>query len=298
MKSKEQAYFSKVFIVFIILIFNLIQCKKEVPVQAEGKPEESAVKYIAVAEGGLNIREVPELNGKVVHLVPNYSLIELLEEVGSTLNINDKEGKWAKVRHDGKSGYAFSGYISKAKIVNTQQNQDNSYYYTLYSLSSSTEDNNYDCTTNYMNFGCLVVVYKSDSNGAVNAFDSLVAENWIDKTHLAESWSIGDAGYGGSGIRSVDIFTKNATDIWKMESAVMIESEKNELEYERICLKNTCFDTKKNPDIISQLKTNRAIKYYNPGDYKETISSYISEIPIGENDFIIYIPDKNVVIKK
>ena len=68
-------------------------------------------------------------------------------------------------------------------------------------------------------------------------------------------------------------------------------------EKESICLKTYCFDLKKNPDLIGQIKSTTGLKFYSVGTYVENNKSYSTEIPFGENKSILFIPEKNVVIE-
>ena len=43
------------------------------------------------------------LDGKISFLIPKYSLIEVLEEVGEELEVKDKKGKWTKIQFGDKS---------------------------------------------------------------------------------------------------------------------------------------------------------------------------------------------------
>ena len=289
-------------ITLVLISLVLGNCKKGTSNSSDGNSNQNTGSNqfvrIVMAEGGLNIRETPMLDGKISFLIPKYSLIEVLEEVGEELEVKDKKGKWTKIQFGDKSGYAFGGYLTRAILEESRENPVGNYYYTFYSLPDYGQTEPSDCRANYMQAGCLVVVYKTGTHQVVNAFTDTLVQEWFDKNQLAACWSIGDAGYSGQGVRVINIFSKVETDIWNQESQVkMGEDDVAAQEKESICLKTYCFDLKKNPDLIGQIKSTTGLKFYSVGTYVENNKSYSTEIPFGENKSILFIPEKNVVIE-
>ena len=76
-----------------------------------------------------------------------------------------------------------------------------------------------------------------------------------------------------------------------------MEDDQSE-ESDKLCLKNFCFDLKKNPNVIAQIKSTRGLKYYEPGQYQGSANEYSTEIQIGTNETIIFFPAKNIVLGK
>lgn len=302
MKDKMEKFLFYGLIIIILVAFG--NCKKKVSnygntdFHPQYNPASVQTTKIVMADGGLNARDVPSLEGKVAFLIPKYSMIEPTEEVGEEIEIKDKKGKWAKVQFGDKTGYVFGGYLVKAIIEGSEKNMEGSYYYTFYSTPEYGKEEPTNCMANYMQAGCLVVVYKTSNDQPVNAFTDTVVNGWIDKYHLATSWSIGDAGYGGNGIKSMNIHTKAETEIWRMDSQAKIGDDDTTEESERLCLKNICFDIKKDPDVIAQIKSNRNLKFYEPGQYQGSANEYFAEIQINPNDTIIFYPGKNAVVRK
>lgn len=296
----------KTILLLVIILGNgFLNCKKgsndstisnSVENKAQTNSSSQFVKLV-MADGGLNIRETPRLDGKIVFLIPKYSLLDMIETVGEEVTVKDKKGKWMNVRFGDKSGYVYGAYLTNAILEESRESPEGNYYYTFFSLPDYGSEDPSDCRVNYMQSGCLVVVYKTGTGQIVNAFTDIVVQEWLDKNQLAATWSIGDAGYGGQGVKALNIFTKAETDIWKQELQMKIGEEDSTQESESICLKTYCFDLKKNPDVISQIKSTRGLKFYSSGTYNENTKSYSTQISIGENKSILFIPEKNIVIE-
>ncbi len=100
-------------ILFALLTFTFIfetGCKKSAT-------KDSAFTVDAV--GGLNMRKDPTLNGEVVALVPNGSSVSLLEEKDTAIEIKGIKGKWTKITWEGKTGWAFGGFLKSGSSANT-----------------------------------------------------------------------------------------------------------------------------------------------------------------------------------
>lgn len=282
---------------------GIVYCKKEKtnqPNQANPGQNTNSTRQgkLVIADGGLNVRENPALDAKVSYLLPNYSFLEDFEEEGETIEVKDKKGKWTKVNFEGNTGYVFGGYLTNSTLHDSSSDPTGTHFYNFYSTPEPGSEYPTDCTSNYMQSGCLVVVYKTNNNRPVNAFTDTVVNGWIDKDHLATSWSIGDAGYGGNGIKARNIHTKEETEIWRRDSHDKIMEDDQSEESDKLCLKNFCFDLKKNPNVIAQIKSTRGLKYYEPGQYQGSANEYSTEIQIGTNETIIFFPAKNIVLGK
>lgn len=302
MKIKIQNY-AMIWIILIILL-EFGNCKQKINKYGNTdfhphlNPASRQTTKIVMADGGLNARDVPSLEGKVAFLIPKYSMIEPTEEVGEEIEIKDKKGKWAKVQFGDKTGYVFGGYLVNAIIEGSEKNNEGSYYFIFYSTPAQGNTELTDCMNNYMQAGCLVVVYKASNDQPVNAFTDTVVNGWIDKDHLATSWSIGDAGYGGDGIKSINIHTKDSYDIYRRDSQMKMGEGDGIEESDRLCLKSYCFDLKKNPDVIAQIKSTKGLKLFEVGQYQAVNNEYATEIQLGQNDTIVFFPGKNVVMRK
>lgn len=67
-----------------------------------------------MAEGGLKMREAPDANARVLALVPNRTLVEMVEQTGAETEIAGKKGRWIKIRFLDATGWAFGGFLSDA----------------------------------------------------------------------------------------------------------------------------------------------------------------------------------------
>lgn len=61
---------------------------------------------------GLKLRGDKKLDGAVIALMPYRDGVTLLEESGEPVRIMGASGKWCRVEWDGKTGWAFGGFLS------------------------------------------------------------------------------------------------------------------------------------------------------------------------------------------
>jgi len=66
------------------------------------------------AEGGLKMREAPDANARVLVLVPNRALVEMVEQSGDETEIAGKKGRWTKIRFLDLAGWVFGGFLTDA----------------------------------------------------------------------------------------------------------------------------------------------------------------------------------------
>jgi len=94
-----------------------------------------------IAVKGLNLRESPTLNGKVITLVPFLDKVALLNEAISstdtlsTVNFSDQDnniypdyivGEWVKIKYQNKEGYVFNAYLMQEhgdQPLHSEENQ-------------------------------------------------------------------------------------------------------------------------------------------------------------------------------
>ncbi|WP_258101488.1 SH3 domain-containing protein [Marinoscillum pacificum] len=102
----------------LILLCSLLDTVAQQPI----KPEKL---YRVIPVNGLNLREQPSLNSRVLVSVPFSEEISTTEVVGSDTIIDGSKGHWIKAKYKNHSGYVFSGFIEnykyvKAGILNSQ----------------------------------------------------------------------------------------------------------------------------------------------------------------------------------
>lgn len=108
--------------VLTIIIFSLLffgACKSGDKTQEDAIPNSDSLivdtpknKIVFIAAiTGMNLREAPHRNSKVIHSLPYSQKVEVLEKTDITEVIDGLEGEWIKVGVEGKEGYIFNGYI-------------------------------------------------------------------------------------------------------------------------------------------------------------------------------------------
>jgi len=66
---------------------------------------------VVAADAGLNLRREPTLSSEAVLLMPDGSVLEVLETGAGVETINGLTGQWHKVSFRGMVGWAFGGYL-------------------------------------------------------------------------------------------------------------------------------------------------------------------------------------------
>jgi hypothetical protein len=102
------------YIIMLSIILTLfISCKKEI--EKPNDTTNSGTLRFVTANDGINLREAPDQDGKVVTLIPIGSEVKIIEERWDTLTLDEKTGKWTKVEWKEFSGWAFGGFLSESK---------------------------------------------------------------------------------------------------------------------------------------------------------------------------------------
>lgn len=83
-------------------------CKKRAPYA----PEAASGDVYVRAEGGLRMRAEPRTDSPVIFNIPDGEKIELLPDASEELTIDGKKGKFRKVEHRKKTGWAFDAFFS------------------------------------------------------------------------------------------------------------------------------------------------------------------------------------------
>lgn len=70
-----------------------------------------------IAEGGLNLRESPDQNSKILLKIPDSHKVEILNEEDSLpiTEINYIPGKWIRIKYQEYSGYVFNSFLLPIK---------------------------------------------------------------------------------------------------------------------------------------------------------------------------------------
>ncbi len=87
------------------------------------------------ANSGLKMRESPDLNAKLIVVIPYQEKVTLLEEKGEAVTISGATGKWSRVQWQSNKGWVFGGFLSTAETGKTDQRfiwgDDKSGYYSI-----------------------------------------------------------------------------------------------------------------------------------------------------------------------
>lgn len=91
--------------ILILLPLIFISCDKF------KSKDNSGLKKIVNAQGGLRMRETSDTSGKVISIIPDKSEVSVIETTGSEIEISGKKGKWTKVSFENKEGWIFGGFL-------------------------------------------------------------------------------------------------------------------------------------------------------------------------------------------
>ncbi|MBM9502254.1 SH3 domain-containing protein [Leptospira sp. 201903071] len=104
--------YSKITIIILLLI-STFNCTSKETIQVK---RESLKGYFSVnAEGGLRLRENPNIQAKIILTIPESKIVYVLEEVGEIETNDEKKGKWVKLEYKRTIGYAFGPFLAKVE---------------------------------------------------------------------------------------------------------------------------------------------------------------------------------------
>lgn len=79
---------------------------------------------MVVTSNSLNLRDIPDINGRKVATLPRGTLVEFLEAYkdneyvqADTLDANSPYGAWLKVRYRNQTGYAFGAFLTGTYVL-------------------------------------------------------------------------------------------------------------------------------------------------------------------------------------
>lgn len=99
--------------IFILILLSAFNCTSREVIQVK---RDSLKGYFSVnADGGLRLRENPNVQSKVILTIPESKIVNILEEVGEIETNNDKKGKWVRVEYGRTTGYALSPFLAKVE---------------------------------------------------------------------------------------------------------------------------------------------------------------------------------------
>lgn len=120
------------------------------------------------AEGGLKMREAPNVNSKTVGVVPNFATVELIEQGKEEIEIAGTQGRWMKIRFLDASGWAFGGFLSE-NVVGSRKIDPHEIFRNGESITfvydGSRKEND---PKQYMDGDCTAYSWKLHANGSVS----------------------------------------------------------------------------------------------------------------------------------
>ncbi len=96
-------------ILFALALMVSVGCKKN-----DAAKDGTSVMKVQ-APGGLRMRETPDLNSKVVVLIPDGSEVSVVEVKEPEVEVAGKKGRWTKVSWKDTTGWAFGGFLAKSE---------------------------------------------------------------------------------------------------------------------------------------------------------------------------------------
>lgn len=101
-------------LIITILLVSSFNCKKNQTTEIKEKFQEFPPKAMLIqANGGLRLRETPNINGNILVVIPNGSIIKTYGNVSQEETQQGKKGKWTRVKYLHYSGFVFSGFLSE-----------------------------------------------------------------------------------------------------------------------------------------------------------------------------------------
>jgi len=62
---------------------------------------------------GLRVRDIPDLQGNKIYLLPNKSLVEVIKTDDKSVNIDGINSNWKQIKYNNITGWVFGGYLQK-----------------------------------------------------------------------------------------------------------------------------------------------------------------------------------------
>ena len=110
-------------IILLAVVVALMSCSKDEQAAKESLPDRDVARVTAAS--GLNMRAEPAMNAPVLFVIPERTLVPVLDYAGDPFTVEDKSGRWAKVNFNNASGWVFSGFLeSTTAAMQTETAQE------------------------------------------------------------------------------------------------------------------------------------------------------------------------------
>ena len=96
---------------YLFLFFVIFSCKKAENQPVEEKASTPVITATVEANSGLRLRKSPDLDGEKLGLIPDKTLIQVLEISPDRIKVGMEEGNWTKVQWNGLQGWVFGAYL-------------------------------------------------------------------------------------------------------------------------------------------------------------------------------------------
>lgn len=77
----------------------------------QSTPTTNQTKIVSVGGSVLTMRESPDIKGKALYSIPDKTIVTIIEETGSDVEISGVKGKWTKVAIANREGWVFGGFL-------------------------------------------------------------------------------------------------------------------------------------------------------------------------------------------
>lgn len=154
--------------IFFIILFG---CKKK----AEDENKNIEIKLFVFANGGLNLRERPDVNSSKIAFLNDGEFVTLIskEKMDTINNIN---GEWYKIKYSDKIGYAFNYLLSNIELKEEKFSPSKIYSYKIYGYKDELCKN--DIIKEYK---CFVILSKKDT--FIESFADEIIE-WVGEDEI------------------------------------------------------------------------------------------------------------------
>lgn len=112
MKKKKFIFFSFVF----VFLFVVVACNDNANVVSiESLDTNTNSKARISASGGLRLRVKPNKKAKSLNIIPDGSLVIIIEVKNPEIILGGRKGKWTKIEWFGQTGWVFGAFLVPAK---------------------------------------------------------------------------------------------------------------------------------------------------------------------------------------
>ncbi len=223
----------KLFLLLLLLI-NLTLAAKD------HKPQ-----YFVDAKGGLHLREEPSEKSKSILLIPDKSEIKILKEVGDSVKLNEKSGRWTEIQFGKKNGFVFGAYIRKYFLLDKKFSPNKKLFYEYY-----TPEANYDSQCSYdestgLEKECFIKIHQSINRKLIKILNYneeiyplqelgkgiwFGTKDWFDnKSLLIIDWD-SDGGNGFRDIGSLNIYSRKYSPFLENDFRMCTDEENFSIE--------------------------------------------------------------------